>query len=623
MMSMPCILLSTVVFIRLCLTKLTTTGYITIGSQAMPLNVCLHAMNNGQNISSNFMCNTAKNAVFYSIFYGIADCNDTPTQQTIISEVTTHLPFSIDCDTNVNYWKSRTWGNKTATCAQNNSDWSETAHVIDACWFGTFIHNYSAGNSSVGHSFNIHDCTDCQCSVSIYSDSKCADSLHTEIIGGAECTNGKCSSADPNVCSDTLICPTMNPSLNPTSNPSFIPSVYPTLQPSMNPSIYPSVHPSCDPSVYPTLQPLLITSTRNTCAKSEQDCNGICFGDSNVDSCGNCLVNSSEIWNNCIGCNNIVNSTFECNRTCGATYGINKCGYCTDKRFDGWYTNHCVYISNTTNITLTTIDVIVTRNNENKNDKNNKSQTYVYNGNIFTVIIISIIAVGILIFAVVVYRKKKLMNVYSNKNYEESLLQETSGNVNSVMMENIEHDVHRNKHSIDDITNIQHHHEHDDIITSINSTSIGIPIGQTMEDNMNYFIGERLLIQVKKLLNVEATVIDIIDNGKFIIVQYDYYNNKGTEKLDVANDKRRIKPLKQTLKITNEVDDNVYHKNSENDIEDSIIQEQEECVICMDNIVTYACIPCGHYCVCKRCKDLIDNKCPICQAKCTVCKIFK
>lgn len=39
----------------------------------------------------------------------------------------------------------------------------------------------------------------------------------------------------------------------------------------------------------------------------------------------------------------------------------------------------------------------------------------------------------------------------------------------------------------------------------------------------------------------------------------------------------------------------------------------EDCVICMDNKKYYVFGPCGHFYICKECKDANMNKCPICR----------
>lgn len=49
----------------------------------------------------------------------------------------------------------------------------------------------------------------------------------------------------------------------------------------------------------------------------------------------------------------------------------------------------------------------------------------------------------------------------------------------------------------------------------------------------------------------------------------------------------------------------------------------EECNICYVNKKNYACVPCGHLCMCGDCANKVDSKCPICNVKFTnVIKIF-
>lgn len=42
-------------------------------------------------------------------------------------------------------------------------------------------------------------------------------------------------------------------------------------------------------------------------------------------------------------------------------------------------------------------------------------------------------------------------------------------------------------------------------------------------------------------------------------------------------------------------------------------KQDTECVVCMDDIVSHAFVPCGHLCLCLKCKDLIKETCPVCQ----------
>jgi hypothetical protein len=49
----------------------------------------------------------------------------------------------------------------------------------------------------------------------------------------------------------------------------------------------------------------------------------------------------------------------------------------------------------------------------------------------------------------------------------------------------------------------------------------------------------------------------------------------------------------------------------------------KQCNVCMTNVKNYACIPCGHLCICGECSIKIDDKCPLCNDKITnIVRIF-
>ena len=53
-------------------------------------------------------------------------------------------------------------------------------------------------------------------------------------------------------------------------------------------------------------------------------------------------------------------------------------------------------------------------------------------------------------------------------------------------------------------------------------------------------------------------------------------------------------------------------------------RDNGECLICMDAPKDYACVPCGHQCLCVNCKDKVHGICPVCLKECSlVIKIFK
>ena len=41
--------------------------------------------------------------------------------------------------------------------------------------------------------------------------------------------------------------------------------------------------------------------------------------------------------------------------------------------------------------------------------------------------------------------------------------------------------------------------------------------------------------------------------------------------------------------------------------------KDEECAVCYTNKKVYACIPCGHLCLCYKCKNGVKDKCPMCN----------
>lgn len=52
-------------------------------------------------------------------------------------------------------------------------------------------------------------------------------------------------------------------------------------------------------------------------------------------------------------------------------------------------------------------------------------------------------------------------------------------------------------------------------------------------------------------------------------------------------------------------------------------EESTQCNICLTNKKKYACVPCGHLCMCGDCANKINGGCPICKNKFTdIIKIF-
>lgn len=71
-----------------------------------------------------------------------------------------------------------------------------------------------------------------------------------------------------------------------------------------------------------------------------------------------------------------------------------------------------------------------------------------------------------------------------------------------------------------------------------------------------------------------------------------------------------------------EYDDKIIFTRTDSPIEPAT-DKINECNICYINKKNYACIPCGHLCLCKVCASKITEKCPMCNIKIThITKIF-
>jgi hypothetical protein len=59
------------------------------------------------------------------------------------------------------------------------------------------------------------------------------------------------------------------------------------------------------------------------------------------------------------------------------------------------------------------------------------------------------------------------------------------------------------------------------------------------------------------------------------------------------------------------------------EIDTPALNEHEECAVCYINKKSFACVPCGHLCMCYKCKNNVENKCPICNEETTdIIKIY-
>jgi len=106
-------------------------------------------------------------------------------------------------------------------------------------------------------------------------------------------------------------------------------------------------------------------------------------------------------------------------------------------------------------------------------------------------------------------------------------------------------------------------------------------------------------------LNMEDMVKSIFYNTKT-----DNYEIQRTyiEQLEQQLKERQL-DLNKLDKLDNQALDQVMTKII------SIKQERKTCSICKEEEVKYACIPCGHCCMCSGCHDIYDTEsgCPMCR----------
>eukprot|EP00483_Globobulimina_turgida_P000764 UN00764 len=140
--------------------------------------------------------------------------------------------------------------------------------------------------------------------------------------------------------------------------------------------------------------------------------------------------------------------------------------------------------------------------------------------------------------------------------------------------------------------------------------SISIAECSSVSQSKNeYFVGQKIMVKVSNVCKASATVIFVSDITKYIRVRYDMYktiSNGDEEVLHIVNDTHRISINKP---IINMVSNEKSMKN--------------ECVVCFDGDQDHICMPCGHLCLCKNCKNCVKDVCPICRAMCTVIQRFK
>eukprot|EP01084_Bolivina_argentea_P002578 4768_1 len=93
------------------------------------------------------------------------------------------------------------------------------------------------------------------------------------------------------------------------------------------------------------------------------------------------------------------------------------------------------------------------------------------------------------------------------------------------------------------------------------------------------------------------------------------------------------KSKEKTVETTLDAKSNYYHiditydpsETNPNELIQKIHKKSgyDECVICMDKKRKYICIPCGHFCLCIKCREVVNNKCPICRSDGGIFEVFQ
>ena len=68
----------------------------------------------------------------------------------------------------------------------------------------------------------------------------------------------------------------------------------------------------------------------------------------------------------------------------------------------------------------------------------------------------------------------------------------------------------------------------------------------------------------------------------------------------------------QEPEITNQVERNIEEEVDQSQ-DDGLSRETENCVVCQENSITIAILPCKHTCICTECLHKL-HKCPMCRS---------
>ena len=149
------------------------------------------------------------------------------------------------------------------------------------------------------------------------------------------------------------------------------------------------------------------------------------------------------------------------------------------------------------------------------------------------------------------------------------------------------------------------------ILSSSRGSSMTIDLDKSIEY-------EAILLSILSILNDKPKLVSIIPSKTTTINSiinnslsglYNYYSPKKQEDKDKIINDLKIQ-LEDKDKIINDLKIQLENK-------DNIINETNKCSICLDNIISNCCIPCGHtYCTgcinktnnCYICRTIIKNK---------------
>jgi len=150
-----------------------------------------------------------------------------------------------------------------------------------------------------------------------------------------------------------------------------------------------------------------------------------------------------------------------------------------------------------------------------------------------------------------------------------------------------------------------------------------------------YTVGQRVLVVPVGHHPLRLSAVVTQRKGSYIRIQYEHFvyaDDEDSERLHIADDAHRIvADLGQDLMDDTEMEQ-LHNAMSRRCTSVGTVMSmasavsaaptttragvERECVVCMAEQRSYACIPCGHLCLCGKCKDeLFDKTCPICQQK--------